>query len=181
MGLQDVKNEIVEEAEARAEVIVEEAEAQKEELLSEAKEQAEDLVQEAEEEAEQESEAIRRKKLSAARMQARKKKLQARESILDEAFDTFKERILNLDTEKEQELIENALKRLDDDIDIGTVYAAEKHEDVATQYGDFEAKDIHGVIVETADGSRRFDMQFEEVADRVIEDNRRAVSEVLFE
>lgn len=181
MGLEHVKEEIVQEAQQRAKAIVQEAEARKDNLLSEAEQNAEEIVAKAEKEAEKEADALRRKKLSAARMQAKRKRLEAREDVLEQVYEQFRDRIQNLDEDKEEELIKNVLDRLDDQIDIGTVYAGKDHKTLAKKYGDFTEKDIRGVIVETADGSRRFDLQFDEVADGTIDDNRQAVSKVLFE
>ncbi len=181
MGLEQVKDEILNEAETRANTIIEEAEARRDELLSEAEEKASSIVEEAENKAENEAESIRRKRLSAARMEAKRKRLEAREDILDDVYEQFKERVQNLDSERESELIENALESLSDDIEIGTVYVSPDHKSVANRYGDFKEKDVRGVIVETADGSRRFDMRFEKVAEHVIRENRQDVSKVLFE
>lgn len=180
MGLEEVKNEIAREAQARADVILEEAEARKEEMLEEARQKAEKTVKKAEAEAEQEADALRRKKLSSARMTAKKKRLAAREELLEEAYSQFKDRVQGLDEEKEAELIEKSLATLDEQVDIGTVYARSAHKDAAEEYGDFEERDIQGVIVETADGSRQFDMRFDEIAEQTINDNKKAVSEVLF-
>lgn len=181
MGLEEVKSEIIDEAESRADVIIEEAEARKEEMLEEARKKAEEKVEQAERKAEQEAEALRRKKLSSARMQAKKKRLTARQELLDDVHEQFTDRVQNLDDDKEAELIEQALDDLDDQVDIGTVYTRSTHKDLAEKYGEFEEKDIRGVIVETADGARRFDMRFEEIAEQTINDSKKAVSEVLFE
>ncbi len=181
MGLEQVKNEILNEAETRANKIIEEAEEQRDELLSEAEEKADRIVSDAEQDAENEAQALRQKRLSAARMQAKRKRLEAREDLLEQVYDQFRERVQDLDEDREEELIENALESLSDDIEIGTVYASAAHEDLAEQYGDFEEKDITGIIVESADGSQRFNMQFDDVADHVIDENQQAVSKVLFE
>lgn len=181
MGLDEVRDEIINEAESRATVIREEAEARKEELLEEARTKAEEIVDEAKEAAEQDVDALRKKKLSSARMQAKKQRLAAREELLDDVYAQFRERVQAIDDESEAELLEQALDRLDDDIDIGTVYTRSEHQDLADQYGEFAEKDIRGMIVETADGSRRFDMRFDEIAEQTINENRKAVAEVLFE
>lgn len=181
MGLEQVKSEILNEAETRANTIIEEAGERRDELLSEAEEKADRIVSEAEQEAENEAESLRQKRLSAARMEAKRKRLEAREDVLEDVCNQFKERVNDLDEETEAELIENALESLSDDIDIGTVYTSNDHKSLSEDYGDFAEKDIKGAIVETADGSRRFDMRFENIAEQVIDDNRQDISKVLFE
>jgi V/A-type H+-transporting ATPase subunit E len=181
MGLDEVRNEIIAEAESRASVIREEAEARKEEMLEAAQNKADDLVEEATQNAEAEAESLRQKKLSSARMQAKKERLAAREELLDEVYEQFTDRVHDIDDDREAELLESALNDLSDDVDIGTVYTRSVHQDLAEEHGDFEEKDIHGMIVETADGARRFNMRFDEIAEQTIDENKKAVSSVLFE
>lgn len=181
MGLQDVKDEILEEADARAEEIIEEAEAEKEQILEDAKAAAETIVDEAEQDAQEEADAIRNREIAAAKMDARKQRLAAREEALSNVFNQFRGRVTELGEDAERELIEAALDRLSDKADIGTVYADAAFEDTAAAYGTFEERDIRGVIVETADGTRQFDLRFDAVADDVIEEYRQEVADVVFE
>lgn len=180
MGLDAVKQEIKDEAEREAGNIISDAEDTKEEILEEAREETEQILEEAEAEARETAEALRKKEISGARMEAKEKRLAAREDVLEQAFDRFRERVDDLDEDTEQELVEAALERLQDQVDIGTVRAREALEDVAADYGTFEAHDDRGVVVETADGSRRFDLTFDTVAERTIDASRKEVSEVLF-
>ncbi|MDY6769666.1 MAG: V-type ATP synthase subunit E family protein [Candidatus Nanohaloarchaea archaeon] len=181
MGLDAVTQEIADEAEAKAERIRQEAKQQREELLDEAREEAERIREQARNDAESEAESLRRKELSAARMDARQERLAAREDVLEDVFDRFRDRVHDMDDDTEEELVAAALDRLDDDIDIGTVHARDALEDVADEYGTFEPHDARGVVVETADGNRRFDLTFDSVADDVIAGARKEVSQVLFE
>ncbi|MFB6077105.1 MAG: V-type ATP synthase subunit E family protein [Candidatus Nanohaloarchaea archaeon] len=181
MGLQDVKTEIIDEAEREAEQIRSEAEEQKQEILEEAEERKQEILEEAETEAEERIEALRKKELSSARMEARQMKMEARQDVLDDAFEAFRDAVHDLDSDTEAELVEDALEALADRIDIGTVTVADAFEDIASAYGTVETDDVRGVIVESADGSRRFDMRFDRMADRTIEEHRQEVAEVLFD
>lgn len=180
MSLEDVKDEILDEAERKAQNIVEEASSHKDDVINAAEERAESIVEQARQEAEKEVEARRRKELSSARMEARKKRLAARQDVLDDAFDRFREELDALDENEERDLIETGLDRLSSAVDIGTVHAPAAFEDLATEYGDFAELDGRGFIAETADGNRRFDMRFQQIADDVIDDHRKDVAEVLF-
>ncbi len=114
-------------------------------------------------------------------MQAREKTLQAREDVLQRVFDRFRDRVQDLDEETERELVEAALDRLDDAVDIGTVHARDALEDLASDYGTFTAHDDRGVVVETDDGTRRFDLTFDTAVEKTIAEARQDVSEVLFD
>lgn len=180
MGLDDVKAEILDEAERKAQNIVDEATDHKSEVISDAEARAEEIVESARNKAEKEAEALRRKELSSARMEARKKRLAARQDVLDDAFDQFHEEIEELAEDEERALIKAGLDRLSDTADIGTVHAPPAFERLATEYGDYAEIDGRGFIAETADGNRRFDMRFQQIADDVIQEHRKDVAEVLF-
>jgi V/A-type H+-transporting ATPase subunit E len=181
MGLDEVRTEIIDEAESRAEVIREEAEARRDELLEDAQDTADEIVEQAKQEAEQEAEALRKKKLSSARMDAKKQRLGAREELLDDVYSQFRDEVQEIDDDTAADLLESALDRLDNDIDIGTVHTRSAHQDLAESYGAFAETDVRGLIVETADGSRQFDMRFDEITEQTISENRKDVSKVLFE
>lgn len=180
MGLEDVKEEILNQAEQQARNIVEEAANHKSEVVSEAEQKAENILEEARQEAEKRAEALRRKELASARMAARKHRLAARQDVLEEAFTRFREELQGLDEDTERRLIEAGLERLSNTVDIGTVHAPPAFQGVAEEYGDFVELDGRGFIAETVDGSRRFDMRFQQIADDVIQDHRKNVAEVLF-
>lgn len=181
MSLEDVKEEILDEAEQKAQNILEDASEHRNAVISDAEERAEEIIEQARQEAEKEAEALRRKELASARMEARKKRLAAREAVLDAAFQQFRDDILDLSEDEERDLIEAGLDRLSELVDIGTVHAPTAFEDLAEEYGEYAEFDGRGFIAESADGSRRFDMRFTQIADDVIEEHRKDVAEVLFE
>lgn len=181
MGLEEVRQEIVEEAEREAEKLLEEAEEEKEEILEEAKEEKKEVLKKAEEEAEKEAEAIRKKEISNARMEAQEKRLEAREEIIEEVKEKFRDRIEGLDQETERELVEESLEDLSQEIDIGVVRTREEIQDLAEGYGEFKEMDERGAVVKTADGSRRFDLTFDSIAENTVNESRKEVSEVLFD
>ncbi|MDY6766364.1 MAG: V-type ATP synthase subunit E family protein [Candidatus Nanohaloarchaea archaeon] len=73
--------------------------------------------------------------MSSARMDARQERLSAREDVLDDVVDRFRDRIHGLDDDEEEALVDAALDRLSDEVDIGTVEARDALEDVADAYG----------------------------------------------
>lgn len=180
MGLEQVTQEIVEDAETEAEDILERAKAEKEDRIHKAEKEAEKILEQAEREAEEEAEALRQKELSSARMKAKELKREAREDALQTVFDRFRESLDELDEEEQRELVANALERLEDDVDIGVVQTREPFKDLAEEYGAFEELGSRGIIVESADGSRRFDLRFDTVAQKTVQENRHDVAEVVF-
>lgn len=179
MGLEDVTQEIRADAEQEAEAILDEAEEETERIIQEAEERKEEILQEAREEAEREIESLRKRELSSARMDARQTRLAAREEVLEETFQQFRDRVHDIEEDTERDLIADALEGLD--VDIGTVIVRDAFEDVAAEHGDVETADVRGVIVESSDGSRRFDMTFDAMADETIAEARQDVASELFD
>ncbi|MDY6768860.1 MAG: V-type ATP synthase subunit E family protein [Candidatus Nanohaloarchaea archaeon] len=181
MGLDDVTQEIIDSAEEEAEAIRSEAAAEKEQILDDARAEAEQIRDEAEAAAENEAEALRKKELAAARMDARQAALAAREDVMDDVVDRFHDRIEELDEDDEHVLVAAALDRLDGAVDIGTVHVSDHLHDLASDYGDVEPMAERGVVVESSDGTRRFDLTFDTIADKTVRENRKDLSEVLFD
>lgn len=180
MGLEQVQDEILEEAEQKANKIVEEAEEEAEEIVSDAEQKAELIEEEAEREIEEKKESIRKKKLSNARMEARQLKLGKKQEKLDEAFESFREELEKLDEEDRQEFLQSCLDRVN--FEVGTVKASRDFRDAVEEEGfDFKESSSAGVILESEDGERRQNFSFDKIVENYRERYRKRVAETLFE
>lgn len=176
MGLQDVKSDIIQEAESKAEKIEEEAEQQKEEILEEAEQEAEEIRQEHSRNLEQEKQSFEQKKLANARMKARQKKLEAKQEYIRKAFQQFREELDDLDEEEKQEYFENCLEETS--FDVGKVIGASEYSEFTDL--EFEEKDVDGFILVSEDGERRRDYTFDRVVEHFREKYRKQVADTLF-
>lgn len=177
MGLEDVTEDILNEAEQKSNQIMEEAEEEAEEIIEEAEEEAEQIKQETEEEIEEKKESFSRKSLSNARMKAKELKLGEKQEQLDQVFDRFHEKIENLDEDERENFVENCRDKAN--FKVGKVIGSAEFEDAVS--GDFEEKEVGGIILESEDGERRMDFTFKRIAKNYRENLRKDVSEVLFE
>jgi V/A-type H+-transporting ATPase subunit E len=183
MGLDQVKHEILQDAEEEADRIVEEAEQQAEEIVDEAEEKAEQLKEEAQQEAEEKAEALRRQELASANMEAQRKKLSAKQGVIEDAFERLEERVRDMDTEKKLDLLTDVIEDIKDEITIGRV---ETSEDLVSELEDrvdaeVVATDIEGVIIENEDGSMRYDYSFATMLQNVRKNGRKAAASKLFD
>lgn len=176
MGLQEVKSDILEDAESKADRIVEEAEQEADEILEEARQEAKKIREKYEKELEQEKEDYRKKEISNAKMKARQKELEAKQEKMEEAFNTFREELEDLTDSEKQEYVENCLDSVN--FEVGKVIGSSDFEEFVDT--DFEEKDIDGVIVVSDDGTKRQNFTFDKIVQQFREEYRKKVAEKLF-
>ncbi|EHK01712.1 hypothetical protein HRED_07419 [Candidatus Haloredivivus sp. G17] len=87
MGLQEVKDEILNEAEEKASRIKEEGETEADEIIESAEQEAEQIKEDTKEEIEEEKQALKQKEISKAEMDAKKKVQHSRQkSVIDKTM-----------------------------------------------------------------------------------------------
>ncbi len=176
MGLEDVKQEIIQEAESEADEIRNEAENKADEIIHEAEDEAQRIKDEADEEIEEIKASMEKKAVSNANMEAKKKKLDAKEKALNEAFKEFSESLDELEDEEKEAMIENAVENAD--FDVGLVRGSEDFEDFVDV--DFEASDNDGFVLVSKNSERQLDFSFDKIVEDVRGRHRKEVAERLF-
>lgn len=176
MGLNDVKQDILDEAKQEKSDILNQAEKKKKEILEEAKEEAGRIREEAEEEVEEEKEAMEKKAVSNANMEAKKAKLEAKEKALDKAFESFKQRLSDLDEEQREEMLEAAIDS--SDFDVGLVKGDDSFEGLVDI--DFEPSDVEGFVLISKDSERQLNYSFSKIVDDFRDKYRKDVAGKLF-
>lgn len=176
MSLEDVKTDILNEAEQKSDQIITEAEEEAEKIIEEAENKADSIREKAEKEAEERAESIHDKILSNARMQAKQIKLEEKQKHLDTAFQGFRDEVENLSREERDKFVDSCLERAS--FEVGTVKGSPEFKD-AVSSASFEEADIDGIILESKDGERRMDFTFDRIVQDYREKLRRDVSQVL--
>ena len=178
MGLEEVKSEILDEAEAKADHLVQEAEEEKEKILDKAKEEAEEIREEHMEELEDKKDIYKRKAISTARMKAKEEKLHAREENISKVFEEFRNKLGQMSKKEKKSYVESCLEK--PKFDIGKVIGSEDFEELVDK--EFEEEDsIEGIVVVSEYGNRRQNFSFDKIAEQFKSQYRREVAEKLFE
>ncbi len=177
MSLKEVKSEILDEAQQKADEIIDEAEQQKEEILEEARQEAEEVKQEYSEELEEEKESYRTKTVSNARMKAKEKRLKAKQQKIDEAFDNFRESLEDLTESEREDFVEECMDKVE--FEPEKIMGGEEFEDAVSI--DFEKDNVEGIIVVSENGSRRQSFTFDKIVEEMKSRHRKEVAETLFE
>lgn len=180
MGLNDVKNEILQEAEEEADRIIEEAEEEADEIISRAQEKADQIRKSTEEEVEEEKETLRQKEISNAKMQAKERKLEVKDRKIGQTFSNFRERLEDLSQDEKEDFFDNVVKQTE--FEVGKVLGNEDFQESAESEGfDFEEIDDQGVILESEDGERRKNYTFDKIVEDFRDRYRKKVAKKLFE
>lgn len=180
MGLEDVKNEILKDAEKEAEEIKEEGEKKAEEIKEEAKSEAEKIKQKAEQNIEKEKKSIRNKEISNARMQARERKLEVKERELKNIFESFREKLQNLDEEEKEDLFKSTLGKTG--FEVGKVYGSNDFKKIIDSEDlEFEEIEENGLILESENSERRMNFTFDKIVEDMRKQCRQKVAEITFE
>lgn len=179
MGLQQVKDEILDEAEEQSAEIKEDAEAYREEKLEEAEKEADKIIEEAEEEIEERKEDLRKKKISNARMEAKRNKLEAEKEEINKLFEEFEEEMKDLSDDEAADMLENAVEETS--FEVGKVVGSSQFKDAAEDEDlEFEEEDREGFLILSENGERRRDYSFNKIFKEFEENHRKQVADKLF-
>jgi V/A-type H+-transporting ATPase subunit E len=189
MSLDTVVEDIRSEAEREAEAIRREAEEDAEAIRQEAEEDAETIREEAEAEVETEIDQRRRQRVSAAKLEAKQSRLEARRDVLADVHDRVEDAVADLEGERRETLTralyEAATEEFDDGEQLRVFGRADDRELIESVVGENaefagEYDCLGGVVVEGDTTRVRVNNTFDSVLEDVWEDELRSVSELLF-
>ncbi|KAB1197429.1 MULTISPECIES: V-type ATP synthase subunit E [Haloferax] len=192
MSLDNVVEDIREEANARAEEIKEAGKERADEIRSEAEAEAEALVEEREESVENQVEREREQALSSAKLEAKQARLGARRDVLQRVRAQVEDELATLEGDRREELTRTLLDAAsvefedEDEVHVyGRADDADLLEDILADYDGYEVSGerdcLGGVVVEGTNSRVRVNNTFDSVLDTVWEDNLKEVSARLFD
>ncbi|KTG29611.1 V-type ATP synthase subunit E [Haloferax profundi] len=192
MSLDNVVEDIRDEARARAEEIKEAGEERADEIRSEAEAEADALVEERKESVEAQIKREREQALSSAKLEAKQARLGARRDVLQRVRSQVEDELAGLEGERREELtrtlLDAASVEFEDEDEVyvyGRADDADLLEDILADYDGYEVAGerdcLGGVVVEGTNSRVRVNNTFDSVLDTVWEDNLKEVSARLFD
>ncbi len=183
MTLERVAQAILERGKSEAEQIAAQAREEQKRMLSEARTEGEANIKAAQEQAREEAERRRIQGVARAELDARKISLAAQKEILDEVYKRTLSRLGEL--KENNEILKSLLKaNVTEWKSGGRVYSNKKDEGVVKKVvGSSYAGHIEGaggIVIESADGTRRVDLRYESLLSEVWDDAVREVAETLW-
>ena len=188
MGLEKVKQEILDSAREEAGKLTEKAKEEAKAIERSAEKQARDYERMAEEGTEKSVELMKRRELAAAELEVQKKALEAKSELIEAVFSEGWKKLRNLGEKTREAHIKGLLERAMKEMDVAVVKCSAKDSRLVSNYsGEGKIKivaagDISGgIIAESADGRLKvdysYDALFEQVKSKVLID----VAKTLFE
>jgi len=177
MSLKEVKSEILEEAQTKADQIIEEAEEEADEIVEEAEEKAEKTKEKYEKELEEEKESYEKKQVSNARMKAKQERLKAKQQVLEDVFDGFREQLSDLTDEQRETYVNSCVEKVG--FEPGKIIGSPEFEDLVDL--EFEEHDSEGVVIVSEDGEKRQNFTFDKIVDQYSQSYRKQVADTVFE
>ena len=182
MGLETVIEDVLAQGRSEAEEMHRATLAEKERTLRETREEGAKLMAEREREAAHAAERLRIQALARAELESKKIVLSAQKELLDQVYAAVLERLPRL-AEREA-LLRSILQAHAEEWRNGKVYSNARDADLVRSIvgksfgGTIEC--VGGVVIDSADGSRRIDLRFETILADVWRDSIREVAEVLW-
>ncbi len=182
MTLETVVETILKDGEAEAQAILSGARAERERMLGEARSDGTKAMAEAEERARADAERRRVQALARAELEARKIVLAQQREALDRVYRGTLERLGSLPDHAE--FLRGVLKANEAEWHGGKVYANVRDEPAVRKIaGSAFAGTIDcagGVVIESADGTRRIDLRYESILRDVWDDAVKEVADTLW-
>mgnify|MGYP002760888881 CR=1 FL=1 len=192
MSLDNVVEDIRDEASARAEEIRNEGERRAEEIVETAEADAEELLDARKEDVERQIEQEREQAVSGAKLEAKQERLEARRDVLEDVRSRAETELRELSGDDRAELtralLDEAATEFEGEASVavyGRADDADLIEELVADYDGFAYGGEHdclgGVVVDGTDSRVRVNNTFDSVLGDVWEDNLKDVSGILFD
>ncbi|MBD3314123.1 hypothetical protein GF345_06790 [Candidatus Woesearchaeota archaeon] len=185
MGLEEVKKEIIENAEKKAEGIVKEGKDEADRIIKETDAQLEDYRKRSEDDAHKIISAMERKERSSAEFDVKKMKLDKKKEIIDRAFSEVKKKLQSMPDKKRESYLKNLLDDAKKEIDVAKVYVNSQDRKIAERITgkgiSVDGSEISGgLVAENSDSTISVDYSYDELLDTVEKENLQEIASKLF-
>ena len=182
MGLEDVVNDILEQAGSKAAAINAEAENEAAALINESQSKANEIMQTRQVEVDAHIERMHKQEISSAHLEMKRAALNAKKDILDSVNQSAKDAISSMPAGKNANLLKAILDKYGSS---GTrVYSNERDAKLVQKMTDLmymgEIDCIGGLVIENDDGTVRMDYTYDRILEDVSEQSLKQISDILF-
>ena len=180
MGLEEVKQEIIDKANEKAESIISEGKKEAERIVQEANSHIREYRQKSKEEGEKTAANMEKLGIAAANNEAKRLELEMKKRLILTAFEEAKEKIVKAADSKRQDYLRKLIEKAMKEIDVETIYCSKK--DSKNIKGlSFKESDIEGgIIAENKDGTVRIDYSFGTLLDSIKEKELHKIAGIIF-
>jgi len=180
MGLEKVKDRVLQEAKGKAATATNQANEEARKITSVASKKAKEAEKVFTEKLNEEVASVANRQKAAGKLEAKKLNLSFRKQFIDEILEQVKEKINNLPDATRAKHVKKLLDKAGKEITIATVYCNKKDR---KHVGKHKVKDtdiIGGIIAESSNGTLRVDYSYETLLEQLQESLMPELNEMLF-
>ncbi|HLG23452.1 MAG TPA: V-type ATP synthase subunit E family protein [Candidatus Nanoarchaeia archaeon] len=181
MGLEIVKQEIMNEAKEQSASIVRDAKLEASSLIKEATRKVMDIKEKSDEAAHKMMEMIKKQELASAELEKKKLILEAKKAVIDEVFAQVTKALENLDLKKRESLLKKLQSKVEQELGGATIYCNKKDAKILKGAKPYESEILGGIIAENQSSTIRVDYSFETMLETIRESEMQNINRVLFE
>lgn len=180
MGLERVKERVLEEAGQKAKERIDAANAEAREILNSFRNKVKEKESALKSQLEAEVASIKKREAATAKLESKKLLLTFRKDFIEGIFSQARERLSKLTEQEMASHIKKLLKKAESELKVAVVYCNRKDAKYASGYKVKEAEIAGGLIAETADGSLRADYSYEALLEQLKDSLMPELDKLLF-
>ena len=180
MGLETVREEILDSAKLHAGSIISDAKKEAQKIAKEADRKVEELKKKIDEETGKRMETIKRQETASAELESKKALLEAKKQAIDNAFEEARKYLEHLDDRKKEVYMKKLLEKAKNDIEIGHYYFSEKDAKFLREYKAEALSILGGLIAENKEKTIRVDYSFDTILQGIKESAMQDINKILF-
>ncbi len=185
MGLDEVKKDIMDEAETQVKEILLNASKEAEKITKEAGANAEKMGKQDQAQMIKDLHAYEKREMALASLDAKKMLFENKKERVEEIINEAKTQILSMPTMKKKALFQSLLEKVRKDMDIAYIYCNKQEagiiKDMLKGKEKLELIDINGgIIVENPEKTVRMDYSYDAVLKEIHEEKLQEIAKILF-
>lgn len=180
MGLETVKEEILNSAMEQSSSIIADARKEASRLMKEAEKKVEEMKEKSETETKRTIEIIKRQELANAELENKKMLLEAKKEIIENVFSGAMEKLETLDDKKREAILKRLLEKAKGEIEIACIYCNIKDAKFLKGLNAEPIEITGGLIAENKENTIRIDYSFDTMLQAVKESELQNISKILF-
>ena len=180
MGLETVKEEILNNAKEHSNSLIAEARREANGMMREAEKKIEEMREKSESETKRMLDAIKRQEMASVELENKKMLLEAKKQIIESVFVEAKKSLEGLDDKKRETYLKKLLDKSKNEIEVVNAYCNKKDSTFLKGFH-IETIDISGgLMAENREKTIRIDYSFETMLQSIKENELQNINKILF-
>ena len=180
MGLEAVKDEILNSAKEQSSSLIAEARKEAGRIMREAEKKSEEMKEKSDADTKKILDTIKRQELTSAELENKKMLLEAKKQLIESVFIEVQKKLVALNEKKREEYIKKLLEKIKNDIEAANVYCSKKDLKLLKDFKAEAIEIIGGLMAENKDRTIRVDYSFDTILETIKEKELQEINKILF-